>query len=108
MLSVDPSINNSKFQSFFNTIPDRILNTVIDYLNYSKIEAIKLSSRTANDIKDIRYRNGVFTGIECLLKVFATALATKDVGKYDVDNITWELVKWQMDEKSINSSWKNI
>jgi hypothetical protein len=107
MIAVENKMYDTKYEDFFEKLPDMVTNTMIEYLNRLKIEFLKLSVKRSNEVEDIIYRNGLFTATESFLKMFAKAKAIKDTGKFETDPLTGktlqdkeyqELVKKQEDK----------
>jgi len=107
MLAVENKMYDTRYEEFFENLPDRITNTFIEYLNWLKIEFLKLSVKKSNELEDLIYRNGLFIATESFLKMFAKAKAIKEWGKTDTDPLTWvtiqdktyqELIKKQEDK----------
>jgi hypothetical protein len=88
MLAVENLIYNKNYEDFFSKMPDAIINTMVEYLNWLKVEFLKLSVKKSDEVKDLVYRNGLFTATTSLLSMFAKAKATKDNGKFESDPIS--------------------
>lgn len=79
MLEVENKMYDQKrYIDVFNTLPDNILNTFIEYLNRLKIEFLRLTVKRANEVEDLIYRNGLFTATTKFLEMFAQAKAIRE------------------------------
>lgn len=110
MLEVENKMYDQKrYIEVFNTLPDNILNTFIEYLNRLKIEFLRLTVKRANEVEDLIYRNGLFTATTKFLEMFAQAKAIREGWKKEVDQITWINLQDKVIKEAIKKQeWKNI
>lgn len=110
MLEVENKMYDEKaIVENFYALPDNIINNFIEYLNWLKIEFLKLSTWKAEESRDLVYRKWLFTATTKFLEMFSTVRASRDQWISKVDKITWMNVQDKIIQEAIKKQeGKNI